>query len=98
MALTTTQRDALLNLIEQGDPKAAADFLRDGADWVQGSASSKIAITYTLNDPSITTDGAITVADGTTPTVAELLEFCEELNDQIDALRTALENFGVIAT
>lgn len=36
-------------------------------------------LTYTSNDPSITPDGSVTVADGSAPTVAELLEFCEEI-------------------
>lgn len=36
-------------------------------------------IVYTANDPTITPDGSITIADGSTPTVAELLEFCEEI-------------------
>jgi len=36
-------------------------------------------ITYTANNPSITPDGTITIADGSAPTVAELLEFCEEI-------------------
>ncbi len=49
-------------------------------------ADNDIAVTYTTNDPGITPDGAITIADGSTPTVDELLEFCEELNAAIAAL------------
>lgn len=67
-------------------------------------ADNDIAITYSANDPAITTDGAITIADGSTPTVSELLEFCEELNDAITALDTklnsvlaALEAFDIAA-
>lgn len=68
-------------------------------------ADNDITITYTTGDPSITTNGAITIADGSTPTVGELLEFCEELNDAVAALDTkinaiiaALEGAGVAAS
>lgn len=40
---------------------------------------TNFTLTYTTNDPTITPDGAVTIADGSTPTVAELLEFCEEI-------------------
>lgn len=66
---------------------------------------NEIAVTYTTGDPSITPDGAITIADGGTPTVDELLVFCVELNAAIAALDTkltaviaALEGFGVSAS
>lgn len=64
----------------------------------QQSHIAKVGITYSLNDPSITTNGAITIADGSAATVAELLEFCEELNDKIEDLTQVLENFGFKAT
>lgn len=40
---------------------------------------TNFTLTYSANDPGITPDGAVTIADGSTPTVAELLEFCEEI-------------------
>ena len=46
--------------------------------------------TFTANDPSFSADGAITIADGSTPTVAELLEFCQELNAKNTAANTAI--------
>lgn len=49
-----------------------------------------LAITYTSNDPGITPDGAVTIADGSTPTVAELLELCEEIIYR-------LEEAGIVA-
>ena len=64
----------------------------------QASNITGVAITYTTNDPSITPNGAITIADGSSPTVAELLEFCVELKDQIDDLVAALEGAGVAAS
>lgn len=36
-------------------------------------------LSYTANNPSITPDGSVTIADGSAPTNAELLEFCEEI-------------------
>lgn len=40
---------------------------------------TNFTITYSANNPSIVPDGTITIADGSAPTVAELLEFCEEI-------------------
>ncbi len=57
----------------------------------------KVAITYTTNDPTITTDEAITIADGAAPSNDELLEFCEELNDQMALVVAALDAAGVTA-
>lgn len=83
----------------------------DGKSLLEAQASkisdpdNDIAITYTTGDPSITPDGAITIANGATPTVDELLEFCVELNAAIAALDTkiaavidALEGAGISAS
>ena len=51
------------------------------------SGVAPIAVTYTTADPGITPDGAITIANGGTPTVSELLQFCVELNAKIAALQ-----------
>jgi hypothetical protein len=51
---------------------------------------SAITITYTTGDPSITPDGAVTIADGATPTVDELLEAVVELNAKVQAIIDAL--------
>jgi hypothetical protein len=56
-----------------------------------------VAVTYTTNDPSITANQAITVADGSTPTVAELLEFCEELKAQCAKHAAVLKAHGLMA-
>jgi hypothetical protein len=59
--------------------------------------SGAIAITWTTDDPGITPDGTLTVADGDAVTIAENYIGFEELNDQnsklvadITAIRTAL--------
>ena len=50
-----------------------------------------LAVTYTTNDPSITPNSAITIADGSVPTNNELLEFCEELKAMAHAANDALD-------
>ena len=65
----------------------------------QRAAAGSIAdlgLTYTANDPSITPDGSVTIADGSAPTDAELLEFLEELQAKQIAIITALENAGLL--
>lgn len=64
----------------------------------QASAISDLTITYSANDPSITADGAVTVADGSVPTVAELLELTEELMSQTNNILAALRGVGIIAS
>jgi hypothetical protein len=63
----------------------------------QQSLVADLAITFTSNDPSITPDGSVTVADGSTPTVSELLEYCEELNAKVKALADIVEAHGLMA-
>jgi len=40
---------------------------------------TNFTLTYTSNDPGITPDGSVTIADGSAPTNAELLIFLEEI-------------------
>jgi len=68
------------------------------ASGTQASLISDIAITYTANDPSITPNGAVTVADGSAATVAELLELVEELIANQNAIIDAIQAFGIVAT
>lgn len=57
-----------------------------------------IAITWSSGNPNITPNGALTISNGATPTVAELQEFCVELNDQVAKLIAALKGAGIVAT
>ena len=68
------------------------------ASGTQAAVIADVAITYTANDPSIIPDGAVTVADGSAATVAELLELVVELKANQDALIDALQAFGIVAT
>ena len=67
------------------------------AAGTQASAIDDIVITYTANDPSITPNQAVTVADGDAPTVVELLELCEELIANQNALIDVLQGAGLMA-
>lgn len=64
----------------------------------QAAVIADIAITYSSNDPSITPNGAVTVADGSAATVAELLELCEEIIAKQNAIIDALQGAGIVAT
>ena len=48
--------------------------------------SAAVVLTYTTDDPAIVPNQAIVIADGSSVTASENLEFVEEVNDQVDAL------------
>lgn len=86
-----------LNYMKQGGDTLVIGGAIVGAAESQAANVAEIVVTYTSNDPTITPDAAITVANGTTPTVAELLEFCEELKANQNAIIAALEGIGILA-
>ena len=43
-----------------------------------------------------TANGSVTIADAATPTVAELLEYCVELEAKLEALLSALRTSGAL--
>ena len=56
-------------------------------------------ITTTATSGSLPTpDGTVTIADATTPTVTELLEYCVELEAKLEAALGHLRTLGLIAT
>jgi len=56
-------------------------------------------ITSTATSGALPTpDGSITIADATTPTVTELLEYCVELEAKLESALAALRTLGLIAT
>jgi hypothetical protein len=60
-------------------------------------AATVAAPTATATSGSLpTADGAVTIADATTPTVVELLEYCTELRAKQAALITSLQAAGVL--
>jgi len=61
----------------------------------QQTTLADLTITYTAADPSITPDGSLTVANGGTPTVGELLEGLEEAYARINALTAQIQALGL---
>jgi hypothetical protein len=45
-----------------------------------------------------TANGSVTIADATTPTVVELLEYCFELETKLEALLASLRTSGALAS
>lgn len=56
-----------------------------------------VAVTFTANTPATygTPTGALTVADGTTPTVVELVKYCDELRKNILDISAVLLAHGI---
>lgn len=61
------------------------------------TAIADITITATTGTLP-TADGSVTIADAASPTNAELLEYCVELEAKLEAALAALRTTGVIAT
>lgn len=64
---------------------------------VQPTAVANITTTATAGTLP-TPDGTVTIADATTPTVTELLEYCVELESKLEAALAHLRTLGLIAT
>lgn len=63
----------------------------------QGVAVANLTSTATSGSFP-TANGSITVANAASPTVAELQEFCIELEAKLEALLSSLRTAGVIAS
>jgi hypothetical protein len=64
---------------------------------VQPAAVANLTTTAT-SGALPTADGSVTIADATTPTVTELLEYCVELEAKLEAALAHLRTLGLIAT
>lgn len=53
------------------------------------------AITYTATASTYVADGTLTIAAGATPTVVELLNYCQELQRSITQLQAVLHAHGL---
>lgn len=82
------------------NPKPGLAQLADSANNpLIGEAQAKLtdlSITYTTDDPGLTAGNALTVADGDTPTVAELLQGVHNLNAKVNAVIDILEAHGLM--
>ena len=94
--------------VSVGEVVGAALTAGTGISVTNGSGSITLAIDSDTAISDITTtatsgtlptpDGSVTIADASTPTVTELLEYCVELEAKLEAVLTALRTVGVIAT
>jgi hypothetical protein len=64
---------------------------------VQPAAIADLTVTATTGTLP-TANGSVTIANAATPTVAELLEYCTELEAKIETLLARLRTIGLIAT
>ena len=61
-------------------------------------AATVASVTATATTGSLpTANGSVTVADASTPTVTELLEYCTELNAKLAALIASLKSAGTLS-
>jgi len=93
----TGQKDDLV-LIKRDAATAAAVGVYIEGNQVLGPQQSNVpdlVITWTANEP--TAGDTQTIADGTTPTVAELGQAVKNLNTKISAIITVLEAHGLSA-
>jgi hypothetical protein len=78
--------------------RAVADELiteLDLAGGTPGTPVSPVAITWTASNPSYTATGALTIANGSTPTVVELQKFCLELLANVTQIQALLHAHGI---
>lgn len=94
MAISQKLKNALkVAIVEPGAIKEIVTLLGGESSEPGSSPSTKqtdIAVTYTAGNPSFVANQAITIAAGGTPTVVELLEYCNELRAQVVALNAIL--------
>lgn len=64
----------------------------DGAVAAKSDVAALSDLTSTATSGTLpTANGSVTIADASTPTVAELLEFCVELQAKVAAITAALQ-------
>jgi len=64
---------------------------------VQPAAVADLNVTFTANPPPAA-DGALTIANGSSASNAELLEYCVEIEAKLEDLLGKLRTIGIIAT
>jgi hypothetical protein len=63
-------------------------------DGASAAAIADLAVTYTTDNPNITSNGTIAIADG--DAVAGVAEVAEEVKTKINAILAALRSAGII--
>lgn len=67
------------------------------AAGTQASAIADLTVTATTGTLP-TPNGTVTIANAASPTVAELQEYCVELETKLEAVLAALRGVGIIAS
>jgi hypothetical protein len=102
--LTSGELQIAINHVEQGGFREAAKILRamvaNQTPMVVKPTSpvteiDKVTMTWTTAAPSLTTDGALTIANGGTPTVLELQLWLIEVNAKLEAIGDVLAAVGL---
>jgi hypothetical protein len=88
MAQTKADRLVGVGIVPPQASELVAQF--GNADQADVAALSALTVTATTGTLP-TANGSVTIANAATPTVAELQEFCVELNAKINAIRLALQ-------
>ena len=79
------------------DPSTSKEVI-DALGATMASKSSPVqpvAVTYTTGNPNYTASGAVTVANGASPTNAELLDIALELRANVASLQAILHSHGL---
>lgn len=88
-------RDDLLEALGQG----SAGLKVSGVKVIGAQVAAIAGLTVTASTGSLPTpDGSVTIAVASSPTVAELLEYCVELEAKLEAALSAMRAHGIIAT
>lgn len=95
MALTSDTKQRLA--IACASQAAADEIEAKALDVTTQAAVADLTVAYTAGNPNIVPNGTVTIANGATPTVAELLEAVEELKAKLNTTLARLRAAGIIA-
>lgn len=99
--LSTTNAVTFAGVTSTGDVKIANGHTLKvnniSVVGAQQTAVTPVAVTFTANTPATygSPTGALTIADGTTPTVVELLKYIDEVRGNVVALQAVLHAHGL---
>jgi hypothetical protein len=88
--MTDVRRLVELSMVPPLAKEVAAQIEAEGSAKPQITALTAMTVTATAGTLP-TPNGTVTIANATTPTVVELLEFCMELKAKLDAAVAALK-------
>ena len=98
--VTSVIGNVVAGVFWEPDPESSSRWFVwiPGLHVPQSAAVADLTFTYTANDPSVTPDGAVTVADGAAISAAETVEWFEELTAKQIAISAALRAVGIMSS